>query len=203
MARYTGPKTRISRRFGVVIMGSVKAFDRRSYAPGQHGAKNARKKRSDYALALIEKQKLRSQYGVLEKQFRRIFKRALNARGITGELLLQHLECRLDNVVYRLGLGATRDAARQMIAHGHVTVNGGKVNVPSYELRAGDKVGVRNHARSRQLALRAFDLTQIRQVSDWLVVDKEAFTGTVVRVPSREDIQPIANEQMVVELYSR
>lgn len=203
MARYTGPKTKISRRFGVPIMGSVKAFDRRSYAPGQHGAKNARKKRTDYAVALMEKQKLRSQYGVLERQFRRIFQRALRARGITGELLLQSLECRLDNVVFRLGLGATRDAARQMVAHGHVTVNGKKVNIPSYELRAGDKVGVKDHARSRQLAIRAFDLTQIRQVPDWLTVDKELFLGTVARIPSREDIDPIANEQMVVELYSR
>jgi len=203
MARYTGPKTRISRRFGMPIAGSVKAFDRRSYAPGQHGAKNARKKRSDYALALIEKQKLRSQYGVLEKQFRGIFTRAKNRRGITGELLLQSLECRLDNVVYRLGLGTTRYAARQMVAHGHITVNGGKVNIPSYELRAGDKVGVKNHARSRQLALRSFDLTQVRQVPDWLTVNKDEFVGSVARIPSRDDIQPIANEQMVVELYSR
>jgi small subunit ribosomal protein S4 len=203
MARYTGPKTKISRRFGVMISGSVKAFERRTFAPGQHGAKNARKKRTDYHAALTEKQKLRAQYGVLERQFRRVFARALAARGITGELLLQSLECRLDNVVYRLGLGPTREAARQAIAHGHITVNGRKVNVPSYEVRAGDKIGVRNNPRSRQLALRSFDLTQIRQVPDWLVVDKENLSGSVARVPSRDDIQPIVNEQVVVELYSR
>jgi small subunit ribosomal protein S4 len=203
MARYTGPKSRISRRYGVALFGPSKALERKNYPPGMHGPKGARRKLSDYANALAEKQKLRFQYGLMERQFRRYFETALRKRGVTGETLLQMLETRLDNVVYRLGLANSRSAARQMVSHGHVLVNGRKVNVSSYNLRAGDVVTVKDKSASRRLAARNFELTQIQPVPDWLVVDKDQFQGKVVRVPSREEIAPIVNEQLVVELYSR
>src|SRR5258705_3870988 len=142
MARYTGPKTRISRRFGVALFGPSKALERKNYPPGMHGPKGSRRKQSEYAIALGEKQKLRYQYGLLERQFRRIFQNALRKRGVTGETLLQLLETRLDNVVYRLGLANTRSAARQLVSHGHVLVNGRKVNISSFNVKAGDEVSV-------------------------------------------------------------
>jgi small subunit ribosomal protein S4 len=203
MARYTGPKSKISRRFGVPIFGPSKALERKNYGPGMHGPKGSRRKQSDYALALAEKQKLRYQYGVLERQFRRYFQTALTRRGVTGEILLQLLETRLDNVVYRLGFANSRSAARQLVAHGHVTVNGRKVDVSSFNVRPGDKVGIKEKAASRSLAARFLELTQIAPVPDWLTIDKEHFTGTVARIPSREEIAPIVNEQLIVELYSR
>lgn len=204
MARYTGPKDKISRRHGVAIFGSSKALDRRPYGPGQHGsAKGGRKKMSDYAVALAEKQKLRYQYGVLEKQFRRTFAEAQRRKGVTGEILLQLLETRLDNVVYRLGLGNTRDAARQLVSHGHVKVNGTRVNIASYQVQPGDVITVRENPRSKQLALRALDLTQAAVLPAWVTFDKDKLTGTVSRVPSKDEIAPIVNEQLIVELYSR
>lgn len=203
MARYTGPKSKISRRFGVPIFGPSKALERKNYGPGMHGPKGSRRKQSEYALALAEKQKLRYQYGVLERQFRRYFQTALTRRGITGEILLQLLETRLDNVVFRLGFANSRSAARQLVSHGHVTVNGRKVNISSYNLRPGDKVGIKEKAGSRSLASRFLELTQIAPVPDWLILDKEQFAGTVARIPSREEIAPIVNEQLIVELYSR
>ncbi len=203
MARYTGPKTRVSRRYGVPIFGSSKALERKNYPPGMHGPRGSRRKQSEYAIALGEKQKLRYQYGLLERQFRRIFEKALQKRGVTGETLLQLLETRIDNVVYRLGLANTRNAARQLVSHGHVLVNGRGVNVASYNVKAGDEIAIKDKPKSRQLVLRNLDLTQIVPVPDWLTVDRDALSGKVTRIPSREEIQPIVNEQLIVELYSR
>ncbi|MFL6528018.1 MAG: 30S ribosomal protein S4 [Chthoniobacterales bacterium] len=203
MARYTGPRTKVSRRYGVPIFGPAKALERKNYPPGMHGPKGSRRKQSDYAIALGEKQKLRYQYGLLEKQFRRIFQQALRKRGVTGETLLQLLETRLDNIVFRLGLANTRRAARQLVSHGHVLVNGRKVDVSSYNVKAGDEVTIKDVPKSRQLALRNLDLTQITPVPDWLVANRDAFSGKVTRIPSRDEMQPMVNEQLIVELYSR
>jgi small subunit ribosomal protein S4 len=168
-----------------------------------HGPKGSRRKQSDYAIALGEKQKLRFQYGLMEKQFRRIFETALQRRGVTGETLLQLLETRLDNVVFRLGLANTRSAARQLVSHGHVQVNGKNVNISSFNVKAGDEITVKDRPKSRQLALRNMELTQIAPVPDWLSVDRDALSGKVAHIPSREEMQPIVNEQLIVELYSR
>jgi small subunit ribosomal protein S4 len=203
MARYTGPKTKISRRFGVALFGPSKALERKNYGPGMHGPKGSRRKQSDYALALAEKQKLRYQYGVLERQFRRYFSIASTRRGVTGEILLQLLETRLDNVIYRLGFANSRSAARQMVSHGHVQVNGRKVDVSSFNVKAGDAITVKDKPQSRRLAAKNLELTQITPVPDWLTVDKDQFSGKVSRIPSREEIAPIVNEQLIVELYSR
>jgi small subunit ribosomal protein S4 len=203
MARYTGPKTRISRRFGVALFGPSKALERKNYGPGMHGPKGSRRKQSEYAVALAEKQKLRYQYGVLEKQFRRYFGIASTRRGVTGEILLQLLETRLDNVIYRLGFANSRSAARQMVSHGHVQVNGRKVDVSSFNVRAGDAILVKDKPQSRRLAAKNLELTQITPVPDWLTVDKDQFSGKVSRIPTREEIAPIVNEQLIVELYSR
>ena len=203
MARYTGPKTKISRRFGVALFGPSKALERKNYGPGMHGPKGSRRKQSDYALALAEKQKLRYQYGVLERQFRRYFNIALTRRGVTGETLLQLLETRLDNVIYRLGFANSRSAARQMVSHGHVQVNGRKVDVSSFNVKAGDAITVKDKPQSRRLAAKNLELTQITPVPDWLLVDKDQFSGKVSRIPTREEIAPIVNEQLIVELYSR
>jgi len=203
MARYTGPKSRISRRFGVALFGPSKALERKNFGPGMHGPKGSRRKQSEYALALAEKQKLRYQYGVLERQFRRYFNIALNRRGVTGETLLQLLETRLDNVVYRLGFANSRSAARQMVSHGHVQVNGRKVDVSSFNVKAGDAILVKDRPQSRRLAAKNLELTQITPVPDWLIVDKDQFSGKVSRIPSRDEIAPIVNEQLIVELYSR
>ena len=202
MARYTGPRTRISRRFGIPIYGPSKYLERRNYGPGVHGPKS-RRKLSDFAVGLMEKQKLRYYYGLMERQFRAAYERALKRRGVTGETLLQILETRLDNVVYQLGFGNTRPAARQMCAHGHVRVNGRKVSVPSYALRVNDVVEVRDSSVSRQMATRNLELSTSRAVPDWLSLNKDAFKGVVMRVSTRDEIQPIANEQAVVEFYSR
>ncbi len=203
MARYTGPTDKISRRFGVPLFGPSKALERRAFPPGQHGMRSGRRKQSDYAIALAEKQKLRMQYGVLEKQFRRYFAEASRRRGITGDILLQLLELRLDNVCYRLGIGNTRRASRQFVNHGHILVNGQRVDIPSYQCKPGDVVTVRESNRSQQLALRMVDMTQARPVLDWLTMDRDKLVGQVVRIPEREEIDPMVNEQLVVELYSR
>jgi small subunit ribosomal protein S4 len=202
MARYTGPRTRISRRFGVPIYGPSKYLERRNYGPGVHGPKS-RRKTTDYGLGLLEKQKLRYYYGLLERQFRAAYERALKRRGVTGETLLQILETRLDNVVYHLGFANTRAGARQMVSHGHLRVNGRKVNIPSYGLKVNDVVEVKNSSVARQMATKCLELATSRLVPDWLSLNKEAFKGAVMRIPSREEIQPIANEQAVVEFYSR
>ena len=202
MARYTGPRVRISRRFGLPIFGPTKYLERRNYGPGVHGPKS-RRKHTDYGLGLIEKQKLRYYYGLLERQFRGVYERALKRRGVTGEQMLQILETRLDNVVYHLGFANTRAAARQMVAHGHITVNGRKVSIPSYALKVNDVIVVKNNSVSRQLATKNLEVATSRAVPDWMSLNKEEFKGTVMRIPTRDEIQPIANEQAVVEFYSR
>jgi small subunit ribosomal protein S4 len=202
MARYTGPRVRISRRFGLPIFGPSKYLERRNYGPGVHGPKS-RRKHTDYGLGLIEKQKLRYFYGLMEKQFRGVYEKALKRRGVTGEQMLQILETRLDNVVYHLGLANTRAAARQMVSHGHVTVNGKKVGIPSFALRVNDVVCVKNSNVARQLATKNLEVATSRAVPDWLSLNKEEFKGTVMRIPTRDEINPIANEQAVVEFYSR
>ncbi|MEY2545042.1 MAG: small subunit ribosomal protein [Verrucomicrobiota bacterium] len=203
MGRYTGPKTRVARRYGVPLFGPSKSLERKNYPPGMHGPKGSRRKQSDYAIALGEKQKLRYQYGLLERQFRRIFESALRKRGVTGETLLQLLETRIDNIVFRLGFANTRSAARQLVGHGHVQVNGRTVNVSSYNVKPGDEITIKDKPKSRQLAARNLELTQIVPVPDWMTVDRDGFKGTVARIPSREEMQPMVNEQLIVELYSR
>jgi len=202
MARYTGPRVRISRRFGIPIFGPTKYLERRNYGPGVHGPKS-RRKTTDYGLGLIEKQKFRYYYGLMEKQFRGVYEKALRRRGVTGEQMLQILETRLDNVVFHLGFANTRAAARQMVCHGHITVNGRKVGIPSFALKVNQVIEVKNHNVSRQLATKNLEGSVSRAVPDWLSFNKEEFKGTVQRIPTREEIQPIANEQAVVEFYSR
>ena len=202
MARYTGPRVRISRRFGIPIFGPSKYLERRNYGPGVHGPKS-RRKTTDYGAGLIEKQKLRYFYGLMEKQFRGVYEKALRRRGVTGEQMLQILETRLDNVVYHLGLANTRAAARQMVCHGHITVNGRKAGIPSHALKVNDVISVKNHNVSRQLATKNLEVSTSRTVPDWLSLSKEDFKGSVMRIPTRQEIQPIANEQAVVEFYSR
>jgi len=202
MARYTGPRTRISRRFGTAIFGPSKYLERRNYGPGVHGPKS-RRKNTDYALGLIEKQKFRYYYGLMERQFRGVYERALRKRGVTGETMLQILEARLDNVVFHLGFGNSRSGARQMVSHGHIKVNGRKVNVPSYALKVNDVVEVKDSNVSRQMATRSLESSTSRPVPDWVSLNKAAFKGVVMRIPGRDEIQPIANEQAVVEFYSR
>ena len=202
MARYTGPRVRISRRFGVPIFGPSKYLERRNYGPGVHGPKS-RRKHTDYGLGLIEKQKLRYFYGLMEKQFRGVYEKALRRRGVTGEQMLQILETRLDNVVYHLGFANSRAAARQMVSHGHIRVNGRKMNVPSAALKVNDIVDVKEHNVSRQLATKNLEMATSRVVPDWLQLSKDQFKGVIMRIPTRDEIQPIANEQAVVEFYSR
>lgn len=202
MARYTGPRVRISRRFGTPIFGPTKYLERRNYGPGVHGPKS-RRKTTDYGAGLIEKQKLRYYYGLMERQFRGVYEKALRRRGVTGEQMLQILETRLDNIVYQLGLANTRAAARQMVCHGHITVNGRKSSIPSHALRVNDVISVKNHNVSRQLATKNLETSTSRTVPDWLTMNKEDFKGTILRIPTRDEIQPIANEQAIVEFYSR
>lgn len=203
MARHRGPTEKISRRFGVPLFGPSKALERRAYGPGQHGARNVRKKRSDFAVALGEKQKLRLQYGVMEKQFRGYYEEASRRKGVTGHIMLQLLETRLDNVCYRMGFGNTRRAARQFVSHGHVTVNGRRVNIASYQCKPGDVIKVRDNQHSTGLAMRLLDLTQATPIPDWINMDRDHLNGVVVRLPEREEVDPMVNEQLVVELYSR
>ena len=202
MARYKGPRVRISRRFGIPIFGPSKYLERRNYPPGVHGPKS-RRKLTDYGMGLVEKQKLRYYYGLMEKQFRGVYEKALKRRGVTGEQMLQILETRLDNVVYHLGFANTRAAARQMVGHGHMKVNGRKVGIPSYALRVNDIIEVRDNSRARQMATKNLESATSRAVPDWLSLTRDAFKGVVMRIPTRDEIQPIANEQAVVEFYSR
>jgi small subunit ribosomal protein S4 len=203
MARYKGPRVRISRRFGQPIFGASKYLERRGYPPGVHGPKKARRKLSDYAVGLNEKQKLRYQYGLLERQFRRVFEIARKQRGVTGETLLQLLETRLDNVVYRIGLATTRPFARQLVGHGHIKVNGRKVSAPSFNVKPGDVIDVRDTAVSRQLVGKSLESAQVRPVPDWIAFNREAMRAQIGRMPTRDDSQPIVNLQLIVEFYSR
>jgi small subunit ribosomal protein S4 len=202
MARYTGPRVRISRRFGIPIFGPTKYLERRNYGPGVHGPKS-RRKTTEYGEGLIEKQKLKYYYGLMERQFRGVYEKALRRRGVTGEQMLQILETRLDNVVFHLGFGNTRAAARQMVNHGHIVVNGRKASIASHALKVNDVISVKNNNVSRQLATKGLEVSTSRTVPDWLSLNKEELKGTIMRIPTREEIQPIANEQAVVEFYSR
>jgi small subunit ribosomal protein S4 len=202
MARYTGPRLRISRRFHTAIFGPSKYLDRKDYPPGQHG-QSRRRKATDYALALAEKQKMRYYYGLMEKQFRGVYEKANRTRGVTGEIMLQILETRLDSVVFSLGFGYSRAQARQMVTHGHVLVNGKRARTPSIALGEGDTVEIKPMEKSRHLADKNLEYSTSRTVPDWLELDQGAYKGTVRRRPTREDIAPIANEQTVVEFYSR
>ena len=202
MARYTGPSTRVSRRFGQYIVGSPKVLERRNFPPGQHGPKS-RRKLSEYAVGLNEKQKLRYIYGLLERQFRRVFAIAKRERGVTGERFLQLLETRLDSVVYLLGFAKSRAAARQLVNHGHVRVNGHKVDIASYNVVQGDEVEIKAVNSSRQLATRAIEENRARVVPAWLTRNDEALKGTVTRLPTRDEMEPSINEQLIVEYYSR
>ncbi len=201
MARYTGPKTKIARRFGEPIFGEDKVLQRRNFPPGQHG-QNKRRKTSEYGVQLREKQKAKYTYGVLEKQFSNLFKKASRMKGITGEILLQLLESRLDNVVYRLGIAPTRAAARQLVLHRHIVVNGGVVNIPSYDVKAGDIVGVRE--RSKSLEVIADSLSGFNHSKyPWIEWDEAAKAGKFLHLPERADIPENIKEQLIVELYSK
>ncbi|BET69280.1 30S ribosomal protein S4 [Opitutales bacterium ASA1] len=202
MARYTGPSARLSRRFGQPLFGPSKALEKRSYPPGVHGPR-ARRKNSEYAVGLMEKQKLRFMYGLLERQFRRIFAIAKREKGVTGERFMQLLETRLDSVVYLLGFARSRRAARQFVNHGHIRVNGRKVDISSYQLKAGDEVSVKDSPSSRQLATRCMEETRARNVPAWLTRQDDAMRGVVTRLPVRDEMEPMINDQLIVEFYSR
>ena len=201
MARYTGPKTKIARKFGEAIFGEDKAFEKRNYPPGQHGLAKKRGKKSEYAVQLMEKQKAKYTYGILEKQFRNLFKKASAASGVTGEILLQLCEARLDNVVYRMGIAPSRRAARQIVVHRHITVNGELVNVPSYHLKPGDKVAVREKSKSLEAIDRS--LSSASQVYEWITWNNDTKEGTFVSVPQRLQIPENIKEQLIVELYNK
>jgi small subunit ribosomal protein S4 len=201
MARYTGPKTKIARKFGEAIYGEDKHFERRKYPPGQHGNNRRRGKKSQYAIQLTEKQKAKYTYGILEKQFRNLFEKASRQGGNTGEVLLQLVESRLDNVVFRLGLAPTRRAARQLVSHRHITVNGDVVNIPSYLLKPGDVVGVRERSKSLQVIKDALD--QNKSSYEWLKWNDEKMEGEFVNRPERIQIPENIQEHLIVELYSK
>lgn len=203
MARYTGPIARINRRFGAAIMGPSKASEKREYPPGQHGPKAGRRKTSEYAVGLTEKQKLRYTYGLLEKQFRRTFDKAKGERGVTGDRFLQLLETRLDSVIYLLGFTKTRRSARQFVNHGHVLVNGKKVDISSFNVKPGDEIEVRSRPGSRQIATRNLDESRMRTPPPWLALNAEGLKAVVSRLPVREEMEPGINEQLIVEFYSR
>ena len=200
MARYTGPRSKISRRFGEPIYGPDKVLERRPNKPGQHGAKRARKL-SEYGVQLREKQKAKYIYGMMEKQFRLFFERARAKQGVTGEVLLQLCETRLDNVVYRLGIAPTRAAARQLVTHRHVTVNGKLCNIPSYIVRPGETISLREKARKMTAVVASLEHNKVS--ASWLTWDAETLTGTLVSVPERSEIPENINVQAIVELYSR
>lgn len=201
MARYRGPKAKIARRFNDPIFGHSKALQKKAYPPGQHG-RGRRRKQSEYAVQLMEKQKAKYTYGVLEKQFANLFDKASSRSGVTGEILLQLLEARLDNVVFRLGIAPTRRAARQLVSHKHITVNGELVNIPSYHLQPGDVVGVREKSKSLE-AITDSLAGNSAQKYPWLEWSKDSMTGKMVNIPVREDIPENIKEQLIVELYSK
>ena len=201
MARYTGPKTKIARKFGEAIFGEDKNFEKRNYPPGQHGNARRRGKKSEYATQLMEKQKAKYTYGILERQFSNLFKQASSASGITGEILLQLCESRLDNVVYRMGVSNSRSGARQLVSHRHITVNGEIVNIPSYSLKEGDVVAVRE--KSKSLVAIESALQNNSNVFEWLTWNSDKKEGTFVKAPERLQIPENIKEQLIVELYSK
>ena len=196
MARYTGPKTKIARKFGEPIFGDDKSFEKRNYPPGQHGNNKRRSKKSEYAIQLMEKQKAKYTYGILERQFRNLFKKATASKGITGEVLLQLCESRLDNVVYRMGLSNSRRGARQLVSHRHITVNGEIVNIPSYNLKAGDVIAVREKSKSVESITNC--LQNSSQVYEWITWNEDTMQGTYVSIPERIQIPENINEQYIV-----
>jgi small subunit ribosomal protein S4 len=201
MARYTGPKTKISRKFGESIFGEDKSFEKRNYPPGQHGNNRRKPKKSEYAIQLMEKQKAKYTYGILERQFRNLFDKANSSKGVTGEVLLQLCETRLDNIVYRLGITKTRNSARQLVSHRHITINGNVNNIPSTHVKVGDVVGIRE--KSKSLLLIDDSLSISNNESEWLSWDEDNLKGTLVSVPTREQITENIKEQLIVELYSK
>lgn len=201
MARYTGPKTKIARKFKDPIYGPDKYFEKKNYAPGMHGNSKRRKKLSEYGTQLQEKQKAKYTYGILEKQFKNTFHKASRKKGITGELLLQLIESRLDNIVYRLGIAPSRSAARQLVSHRHILVNGSVVNIPSYEVKIGDIVAVRE--KSKSLEVIQDSITGKRNSYSWLEWDANLMSGKLTALPAREDIPENIKEQLIVELYSK
>ncbi len=202
MSRYTGPTTKINRRFGMALFPANKAMTRKPYIPGQHGPR-LRRRVTDYSTGLCEKQKLRFMYGLSEKQFRLTFERAKRQRGVTGEIFMQLLEVRLDNIIYLLGFAPTRKAARQFVTHGHVQVNGKKVDIPSFSCKPGDVVEVRDRTSSRQLAQKALDESQLRAAPAWIERVDESYRGTISRLPIRDEMDKSINDQLIVEFYSR
>ena len=203
MARYTGPKTKIARKFGEAIFGEDKSFEKRNYPPGQHGNNRRRGKKSEYAIQLMEKQKAKYTYGVLERQFRNMFKKATAATGITGEVLLQLCESRLDNVVFRMGLSRSRRGARQLVSHRHITVNGEIVNIASYSLKAGDVVAVREKAKKQSRIQSAMKLAEQRSDIGWIDLDASKMEGVFKATPDRDELPAEINENLIVELYSK
>lgn len=201
MARYRGPKSKISRRFREPIFGPDKALEKRNYPPGQHGPNKRRSKQSEYSVQLAEKQKAKYTYGILERQFSNLFKKASSKTGITGEILLQLCESRLDNVVFRLGISPTRRGARQLVSHRHITVNGSIVNIPSYSLRPGDVIGVREKSKSLEAITNS--LASNSNKHDWLDWNGSDMSGAFLAVPNREQIPENIKEQLIVELYSK
>jgi small subunit ribosomal protein S4 len=201
MARYTGPKTRIARKFGEAIFGEDKSFEKRNYPPGQHGNNRRRGKKSEYAVQLAEKQKAKYTYGILERQFRNLYGKANRSTGITGEVLLQLCESRLDNVVYRMGISPSRRGARQLVSHRHITVNGNLVNIPSFSVKPGDVVAVREKSKSLEAIQNS--LQNASHVYEWITWNNDKKEGTFVSVPQRLQIPENINEQFIVELYSK
>jgi len=201
MARYTGPKTKIARRFGEAIFGADKSLEKKNYGPGQHGNSRRRSKQSEYSVQLLEKQKAKYTYGILEKQFRNLYKKASSKTGVTGEILLQLCERRLDNTVYRMGISPTRSGARQLVSHRHITVNGGIVNIPSYSMRPGDVIEVREKSKALEAITDAVRANS--SVYEWLEFNPDTLKGTFVTVPERTQIPENIKEQLIVELYSK
>lgn len=201
MARYRGPKSKIARRFREPIFGPDKALEKKNYPPGMHGPNRRRKKDSEYSIQLMEKQKAKYTYGILERQFSNLFKKASAKSGITGEILLQFCESRLDNTVFRLGISPSRRGARQLVSHRHITVNGQIVNIPSYQLRSGDVIGVRE--KSKSLEAVTSSLSSNSKKFDWLDWNSKDMTGVYLNVPTREQIPENIKEQLIVELYSK
>ena len=201
MARYTGPKTKIARKFGEAIFGDDKSFEKRNFPPGQHGNAKRRGKKSEYAIQLMEKQKAKFTYGILERQFRNLFEKASRSKGVTGEALLQLCESRLDNIVYRFGLSPSRSGARQLVSHRHITINGSIVNIPSFQVKVGDIVGVREKSKSLNIIIEAKG--KDASAYEWLSWNREQLQGTYVSVPERVQIPENIKEQLIVELYSK
>ena len=201
MARYTGPKTKIARKFGEAIFGEDKSFEKRNYPPGQHGNNRRRGKKSEYAVQLMEKQKAKYSYGILERQFKNLFEKANRSKGVTGEVLLQLCESRLDNTVFRLGLSPSRSGARQLVSHRHITVNDNIVNIPSYQLKPGDVIGVREKSKSLQIIINSLDNNS--SVYEWLTWNRDTLQGNFVTIPQRLQIPENIKEQLIVELYSK